>query len=345
MKRASFGPVTFLSFVIGAAALATLANCGDSSDDAPASNGVDSGIFDPGKDSAAPPSADASGGTDTGAADAADAANAVDAADAADAAPILDEAGCPIPTGVTVSLQDAGIPSTGLKLWLRSDVGVNTINAVADGGVVCRWDDVSGNGQSFTPATGAPTKIANGFGALPAVSFGASQNLTRAGVLGIGATSARTVAVYSKTSDTTHRFQSFLQGTDGTIGTYFGIDANTFMTVGSREGVYVTNNSYDSDIATTTSGRSLVLSINSFVAGTALPGALVFSVDGTVRTLTVAQANGNNVVEDFSTANFTSVGYGPSGFTGGLIGEVIVYDRELTALERAMVEQHFASRF
>jgi hypothetical protein len=169
--------------------------------------------------------------------------------------------------------------------------------------------------------------------------------VTRPGALGIPAASARTVAVYTKTSDTTHRFQSFLQGTVGTPGIYFGIDANTFLTSGSREGVYVTDNSYDSDIATTTNGRSLVLSINSMVAGTAVPAALTFSVDGIVRTLTLTNSNAGNVVEDFSSANFTSVGYGPTGFTGGYVGEVIVYDRELTTLERTMIEQHFASRF
>ena len=289
--------------------------------------------------------AEASDAADGGAAS--DASDTVDASDAADAAPTLDDAGCPVPAGVTVSLQDAGIPSTGLVLWLRSDVGVNTLNAAGDGGFVCRWDDVSGNGQSFTPAGATlPTRIANGFGTTPAISFnGPAQNLTRAGVLGIGATSARTVALYSKTADTTHRFQSFLQGTVGTPGTYFGIDANTFLTAGSREGVYVTNNSYDSDLATTPNGRTHILSISSFAPGTPLPGALVYAVDGTPRTLTVTAANGGNVVQDFSSANFTSVGYGAAGFTSGMIGEVIVYDCELSALERAMIEQHFAARY
>src|SRR4051794_26346489 len=56
----------------------------------------------------------------------------------------------------------------------------------------------------------------------------------------------------------------------------------------------------------------------------------------TVRTLTTAQANGGNLVQDFSGAHFTSVGYGAAGFTSGTIGEVIVYDRAITAAERAI---------
>jgi hypothetical protein len=77
--------------------------------------------------------------------------------------------------------------------------------------------------------------------------------------------------------------------------------------------------------------------------GTALPGAITYAVDGTTRPLSLRAGSG--FVEDFSGANFTSVGYGTPGFTGGLIGEVIVYARELTAPERTMIEQHFAARF
>ena len=271
----------------------------------------------------------------------------VDASDASaiDAAPTLDDAGCPVPTGVTLRPDDAGIPSSGLALWLRADVGLNTYGAAGDGGVVCRWDDVSGNGQSFTPASATPpTQVFGALGAAPAVSFnGSGQNLSRAGVLGIGATSARTVAVYSKTSDTTHRWEAFFQGVDGSPGTYFGLDANTYMTAGSLEGVYVTGNSFDSDLPTTTSARSHILSIGSFAIGTAVPGALTYEVDGTVRTLTLR--SGPGTVEDFSSANFTSVGYGAAGFTSGMIGEVIVYDRELTSTERAAIQQYFTGRY
>ena len=71
----------------------------------------------------------------------------------------------------------------------------------------------------------------------PAVLFPApSTYLQRNDMLGIAATSGRTIAVYSRTIDTTHRFQHFAQGAPGTPGTYFAIDANSFNTVGSREG-------------------------------------------------------------------------------------------------------------
>jgi hypothetical protein len=363
----------FASFaVLGAAA-----SCVSSNNAAPG-GGVDGGTFDAGGDASLPQRGDAavadarapsdaaidaadgspaspddSGSTDANASGADSALDGgVDATDASlvDAAPTFDDSGCPIPTGVTLSPGDAGIPSAGLALWLRADVGLNTYGAAGDGGVVCRWDDVSGNDQSFTPASATPpTRVFGALGAAPAVSFnGSSQNLSRAGVLGIGATSARTVAVYAKTSDTNHRWEAFFQGVDGSPGTYFGLDANTYLTAGlpdggGLEGVYVTDNSFDSDLATTTNARSHILSINSFAVGTTVPAALTYEVDGTLRTLT--SRSGAGTVEDFSGANFTSVGYGASGFTGGVIGEVIVYDRELTPTERASVQQYFTGRY
>ncbi len=370
-------PVWIASIGVAGAVMSCVTSNG-----APSANGVDGGGFDAGGEASLPQHGDASiedarvapdsaiedarvapdsaidaadgspsSPNDAGSTDASEGDAAVDSgldasdASAIDAAPTLDDAGCPIPTGVTLGPDDAGIPSAGLALWLRADVGVSTYGASGNGGVVCRWDDVSGNGQSFTPASATPpTHILGALGAAPAVSFnGSGQNLSRAGVLGIGATAARTVAVYSETPDTTHRWEAFFQGVDGSPGIYFGLDANTYQTAGSLEGVYVTDNSFDSDLATTTNARSHILSISSFAVGTTLPGALTYAVDGTVRTLTLR--TGAGTVEDFSGANFTSVGYGAAGFTGGAIGEVIVYDRELTSNERAAIQQYFATRY
>lgn len=266
-------------------------------------------------------------------------------ADAAvDSGPQFDDAGCPIGATPVSSAADAGLPTTGIALWLRADIGVATV----DGGAVCRWDDVSGNGRSFRPATATPPVAeAAGLNNKPAVSFsGADRHLSRADVLGIGPASGRTVAVIGATADTTRRFQYFTQGQGGTAGTYFGLDQNNFNTAGSREGVYVTNNAYDSDLATSTATRKHILSISNFTAGGALPNVLTYAIDGTTRTLTRNPGGlGNGTVESFATADFTSIGWASAGFTGAKIGELIVYDRELTGPERVLVEQYFSARF
>jgi hypothetical protein len=273
-----------------------------------------------------------------------DADAGVDADADADPGPQFDDAGCPLGTTGVSSATDAGIPATGIALWLRADLGVATV----DGGAVCRWDDVSGRGHAFRPGTATPPVAeAAGLNGKPAVSFPEPERyLSRSDVIGIAATSGRTVAVIGATADTTHRFQYFTQGKAGTPGTYFGLDANTFSTVGSREGVYVTNNAYDSNLATSTATRTHVFSISSFAAGGTLPNVLTYAVDGTTTTLTRTSGGlGNGTVESFADADFTSIGFGAAGFTGARIGELIVYDRELSAPERLLVEQYFSSRF
>ena len=267
-----------------------------------------------------------------------------DAADAADAAPRFDDAGCPLPTGVVADANDAGLPATGIALWLRGDLGVATL----DGGAVCRWDDVSGKGRNFATALGPmPVLDPIGIKGKPAVSFTASgQHLVRNDVLGIAGTAGRTVAVYARSIDTARRYQPFHQGLPNSPGTYFGLDANTYLTAGNLEGAYVTNNAYDSNVATSTNARSHILSISSFAVGGALPGVLTYAVDGTLVTLTRTSGGlGNGTVEDFSAANQTTIGGAAAGFTGAELGEILVWDHALTAPERAAVQAYFQSRF
>lgn len=257
-----------------------------------------------------------------------------------DSGPVYDDAGCT----VTGALPPAdGLPTNGLVLWLRADRGLSMTTA----GAICHWDDLSGNGNDFTVSgSTAPALVSNALRNHPGVSFTGDALAARAGVLGIGATSARTVAVFGANGSTAVRAEYFYQGKGATAGTYFGLDQNTFnATVSEREGVYVTNNAYESGLATTTAARSHILSISDFTAGTALPGALVYSVDGTDLTLTRTPGGlGNGTVESFAPADFTNIGIGPAGSTR-YVGEVIVWNRALTPTERTQVNDHFQAHF
>jgi hypothetical protein len=230
---------------------------------------------------------------------------------------------------------DAGIPTTGLVLWLRADVGVATL----DGGAVCRWEDVSGNGRHFVPDLRLPQLVANQADGGPAVVFSLATWLQRTDVLGLGPASGRTVAARTQVADTAGRFESFHQGDGASNWQYFGLDQNTFNTAGHREGVYATACAFDSDVATSGAWRTHVYSISSMVVGTALPGALTYSVDGAPRTLTrTPGGSGNNTVWDFSGATFTWLGLTRPPFGTGAIGELLVYDHALTPAERTAVE-------
>jgi hypothetical protein len=302
--------------------------------DAGTGAGSDAGSMDAGAGSM-----DAGAVEDAGAPD----AGGLDAG-APDAAVAYDDAGCSVPPTVVLDATDAGLPVDGLRLWLRADTAVS----VTADGEVCRWNDVSGLGHDFTPATATrPRWVATGLNGYPAVSFpGPNRHLTRAGVLGIPPTAGRTAALIGLDPDLTHRFLYFEMGQVGTPGTYFSLDTNTFNTTGGKEGAYLTNNAYDADLATAAEVRTHVLSVSTLDAGTPLPGPMRYSVNGTVRTLTRTSGGlGNGTIEDFSGANTTLLGYGVSGFTGAVVGDVLVYDRALTASERTEVEAYLRGRY
>lgn len=310
------------------------------------SNPLDAGTHDAGTHDAGAVDAGAvdAGAVDAGAVD----GGAVDAgpgdAGAPDAGTQRDDAGCPLPTGLVLDAADAGLPATGLVLWLRADRAVATL----DGGAVCRWEDVSGNGRHFLPSSASlPRLEATALSGRSAVVFATGNYLTRPDVLGLGGNQGRTIASRTQSADTTRRWATFIQGTRANNWQYIELEQNTFMTSGSLQGVYVTANAYDSTVVTDGGAHTHVYSISSLNAGTQLPGALVYSVDGVVQTLTRTQGGngpngpGDNLVWDFSGANYTSIGEtAVNGFAGGSVGEVLVYDHALSSTERAAVEAH-----
>lgn len=283
------------------------------------------------------------GMTDAGMTDAGTADSGTADAGTQDAGVQSDDAGCPLPTGFVADAGGAGLPA-GLVLWLRGDISVATL----DGGAVCRWEDVSGNGRHFAPSsTTLPRLEPARVNGRAAVVFSTRSWLERPDVLGLAPRQGRTIAVRSQIPDTTRRFGSFLQGNRANNWEYLELEQNTFNTVGGRVGVYLTANAYDSDLPTSAAARTHVYAIATLDAGTVLPGALFYAVDGVQRTLTRTPGGngpmgpGNNLIWDFSSAGFTSIGETTAqGFTGGAIGEVLVFDHPLTASERSAVEAH-----
>jgi hypothetical protein len=343
-----------LSLATGAlfASLALVFSCESSSPSAgPSTVPFESGTFDV----ASPPPSGGDASTDAGLADAADAASASDAdADAATPLFAIDAGpGChPVTSETTLSAAAAGLPAAGLALWLRADHGVYA--STIDGGApaVCAWLDLSGGTTILARSvpTAGPAWLATGIGANAAIQFSAStQALVTGGVLGIGATSARTFVAVEKLTSANGRFDPLQQGQGGSPGTYISIDANTWMTLGSLEGAYVTNNSFDTAAATTTAGaRVHVLTVGTMSVGTPQAGAIAYRIDGQSMPLSLRAGSGS--FEDFSGANYTAVGgFGTPSMggttTGGLVAEVLVYDRALTASEILAVEAALKARY
>ena len=276
-----------------------------------------------------------------------------------EAAPPIDAgAGC-LPPGTESPLSPTteGLPSNGLALWLRADHGVHLTAANR----VCAWADESGNGNTFSNlgstrpllvglgGDGGIDAGQDGVGGRPAVYFDAPGSaLGVGGLLGIAATQARTFIVVTRMVATAGRFQSIAQGSSGSAGTYVMIDANTWQSAGDREGVYVTSNSYDTALATSTAPRVHVFTIETLTPSAMVAGNTDYRVNGATQSLTLK--SGSGIIESFSAANYTSIGnpnttntVGSAGT--GVIAEVIVYSRALDVTERASVETALMARY
>jgi hypothetical protein len=261
-------------------------------------------------------------------------------ADAVEAPPAFDAGSdCIAPSGeAALDPTAAGLPASGLVLWLRGDRGVYKTAANA----VCAWADQSGHGTIFTPSGTRPSWTATGVGGQAAVHTSVTGGLATSGVLGLAATSPRTIVAVVQLVSTTSRYQAVLQGQSGTPGTYLGPDANPFNTVGSRYGVYMMNNAYDSTLATSLSPGVHVYTISTMTPGMPVLSGIDYRVNGATLTLTRTPGGlGNGNFEDFTSANFTSIGTDGEG----IVAEVLVYGRALTTTERGAVETALEARY
>jgi hypothetical protein len=249
------------------------------------------------------------------------------------------------PAGAPLSATALGLPSDGLKLWVRGDRGVYKTAT----GAVCAWRDQSGNGRVLLPGGVRPTWEGDSVGTLPAIHFKTTSDQLGVGdVLGIGAASARTFIAVDALVKDDGRFHPILQGQGNTDATYVGIDANTWSSAGKLEGAYLGGSSYDSTTPTTTSPRLHVLVLSTMAENAPVPDSALYRVDGTTQTLNYRSGSGK--ILPFATANFTVVGDVSSTPSNGIHGdarvaEALIYDRALTTPEITAVETSLMARY
>jgi hypothetical protein len=307
------------------------------------------------------PASDGAAGIEAGGVDASSAASEA-GSDAAPGAAFEAGPGCQAPAGpATLSPSTAGVPASGLVLWLRADTGVYTVAADAgaasvDGAApapqVCAWADASGNGWVLqNPTASAPAWRSQGPGGHPAIEFASTTAaLQTAGVLGLGATSPRTFIAVETMINAGARFEPVGQGLTGSAGTYIMIDANPYETAGNLEGVYMTSNAFDTATATAASmTRVHVYTVSAMTVGTPVVDSVSYRVNGAAQTLTLLPGGSDGTFQDFSAADFTSVGSSYTSTTGvppdALVSEVLVYDRALSSSETTSVEAALQARY
>ena len=137
---------------------------------------------------------------------------------------------------------------------------------------------------------------------------------------------------------------SFVQGIENNSGIWVGLDENTWSTSGSRFGCYITHNSFDGDVSTSTAAAIRVFVMDSLTPDLLLPDAMTCRVDGANMTMRVAAANGGSkVLSGLGSANITRVGPWPTGSAN--VAELLVYDRALSRLELETVEAALSMRY
>ncbi len=247
----------------------------------------------------------------------------------------------------TLSATAEGLPANGIVLWVRADRGVYK-TATDD---VCAWRDQSSSGRLLTPGTARAQWQAASVGGQAAIHFPSlGTDLGTGSVLGLDPAGARTFVAVDQLVIGNGRFHPILQGNSSPSNNtvFLGLDANTWMTAGYREGAYISGTSFDTPLATTTTApRVHVMTLSTLASGTAITTAVDYRINGVAQPLSITAGSGTMI--DFSSANFTSIGVvsGTPTTTYGdaMVAEAMIYDHALTVSERQAVESALEARY
>lgn len=231
-------------------------------------------------------------------------------------------------------------PSSNLKLWLRSDVGVTS-----SGGAVSNWTDQSGNSNHAGQSTGAskPTLITNAAnsGILSTISFdGGSDHLILPTDFS-DLTSGASIFVVLKPSN------GSATGTPVSVGNTSNNDALIARTVGTNAAMYAFNSSTSSNV--TTSSAPISTSNFQILEQIFSPGQSAGTGVGKIYVNGNLEATATNLVQNLNntsrSSNFVGVGSGLANYFPGDICEILLFSSPLSDSERHSLESYFLSKY
>ncbi|MGK3961308.1 hypothetical protein WMF01_12075 [Sorangium sp. So ce1667] len=217
----------------------------------------------------------------------------------------------------------------GLTHWFRADQGV-----VSSGSAVSVWRDFSGLDNHATQATGAsqPTWVASSLGGKPALRFDGSLSFMSVPV-NAAAGPKTYVFAFKSTRNAANRIFDHLSSTYPLFGFYFDGSRNLFMSGGTNYRYFATS---------TKPSDGLPHSCLLMSAGTAQGDMAnsVIEIDGAALTPSAPITTGAAV------ASVTTMLLGGSAarFLGDL-AEFVVYNRALSALERARIHSYMRFQY
>jgi PKD domain/SprB repeat len=234
-----------------------------------------------------------------------------------------------------VSLSEAQSPggvSSGLYLWLNGDVGTSSSN---HGDALSFWNDQSGNGHHATQNTVSArpnlfVSSLNGHNAIQTNGGGKYFNVDLSGI------DNHAFTVFTLIKRNSAIVNQFVLGTQMSVpdpGLHIGYVADNRL----RHGQY---------------GERLNRSVATFAGAQESPRLIYAECDNNYNQTVSEVREGIKLVNDnLNTAHYPStaqgvIGRGSATFgLSGYIAEVIIYDRELTAMEIRQVETYLSVKY
>jgi len=242
---------------------------------------------------------------------------------------------------------DFGSAFEGLQLLLNGDTAVTT-----EEGTVETWSDAAGNGFDFVQSDPAkqPTLVEDAANGQPAVRFdGEDDHFVREGTLGIPNDGARTVIVVSRLSDLGARSPYLMQGkfdATGTDSNAYGLEANTYNTVGERFGLYLISVAKDSERSTDGQFNVHTLRTADFSSLSAMEETTDYFING--QSVGYSDTEGgvrNETFQGDSTAIGAFPGSSPGNLMHGDIAAIFVFGRALPDEERSTIEASLINEY
>ncbi len=239
---------------------------------------------------------------------------------------------CLISLSIQARSQAPGGVSSGLAIWLKADAGTSSS---VDGAFLSSWQDQSGNNKHATQSTGLSQPrfrkaILNGNSAVETTSGTRYFNIDFSGISNSNFT---IITVVQRTNASTSQYVCGVQQASP-VGMHLGwVNDNTCRFGQGSSTINKTSSAFSSGNETprvliaessSTSGRSVSEYLN---------GVLSTSADASATNFSISPNTGA-----------IGRGYTSTGFSG-YIGEVIVYNRTLTSLEKQQVLSYLSIKY
>jgi hypothetical protein len=234
---------------------------------------------------------------------------------------------------VQIDANTANVPTTSMLMWFKADYGIETSSSN-----VTSWFDMSSNENTATQSTGAnqPTLVNNAVNSMPAVSFNGSSHFLQLPSTGASFSNGATIFIVTKPTAvaTNARFLDFGNTALSNHNLFLSEPSNTAFSIHVYSSVGV-----DSSV-TASSGVTL----NQYQLLEAVHSG---SSSATLYTTGSQTATGslNNIPGTTRANNFIARNIGNTLFFQGEIAEIIIYNKSLTASERAGVEAYLFARY